>query len=638
MKKKYRILLFFICLTSNRVIAQTHIIDSLRNQFYQSQNRESKKSIALKICEQYYSLSADSLADYIKRGVAICEPNSEASLRFKSFYSFCFLKNTKTKEANLYLDSLLASAQKIQSDTLYFELHLHKAIALIRNNQYKEAIDSALKLLEVMEPKKDSVAIMKTYSTIGLANMELENEKEAILWFNKGLQYTSNENLLAQVSSLHLNISSCYRVIGKTDSALKYINQGLLNANKVENLTNVANALNIRGAIYSMQNKQKNALKDLEDALVIRKKIGDLHFIIGDLGQLANYYSYVGQHEKSISVALEGVELAKQSGNAYKLIYLKKILSSCYNNANKFKEAYKTALEVIALKDSLYEKNTANDIAELSTQYELQKKENIIIQQENNLIKSKYTNIGSLLALLLGSVIAWLLYRNYSHKQKLKLQEALAEEKLNSIHAVQFAEEKERKRIAADLHDNLGSYAAAITSNIRYLKDQSSAENEQLVSQLDENAQGIVTQLSDSIWILKNEHLPITKLADRFKSWAQRLIQNYPSVIYDYEEEITQDVELPPAKILNLFLILKECLTNSLKHSDCTLVKIKFISSNGIKISIEDNGKGFQTNLINRGNGIDNIKYRAKECGLHVKWKSLEPSGTQVTINGATTN
>ncbi len=289
---------------------------------------------------------------------------------------------------------------------------------------------------------------------------------------------------------------------------------------------------------------------------------------------------------------------------------------------------------IIFLKDSLHNKNSEGAIAEMVTKYELQKKENIIIQQDNKLIRNRYISIGSAIAVILASLIFWLIYRNYSHIQQRKMEQALAAEKISSIKAVQQAEEKERKRIAADLHDNLGSYAAAITSNIRYLKEEPLKDNEFIISQLDENAQGIVTQLSDSIWVLKNEQLPITKLADRFKAWTQRIIQNYPTVKYFYEEDITNDIELTPGKILNIFLILKECLNNSLKHSNCTEIRIYFVSNEKLHLRIEDNGKGFQSNMLNRGNGVENIKYRAKECDLHVSWQSLTPSGTRVVISG----
>ncbi len=631
------LLLQFVCLY--QVSAQTKILNQLKSEFEASQSKKEKGLIALKICEQFNSLSADSLSRYVQVGLANNTPNSHEYFRIQNFYTYTFLKNSKSKEANVYIDSLLEVGSHTQiKESIRLEILYNKIICLVRDNQYKLAIDSAINLLKASEKAGDTLSIMKSYSALGLANMELENEAEAVNWLRKGINFTRNENLLATVNSLFLNMASCYKVKEGYDTAMLFINQGLTYTKQLENLTNQANALNIRAGIYSKMNKKNEAQKDLEDALIIRQQVGDLHYTIADMGVLSFFYTYNNQALKGIDIAKQGIKLAEKAGNMYKLIYLKKGLANAYDGAKQYQKAYLTSTEIIGLKDSLYEANTEKAIADLEAKYELQKKENIIIQQENNLIRSQYATYISLILLGLGALLAWLIYRNYRHVQSRKMEKALAEEKINSLKAVQVAEEKERKRIAADLHDNLGSYAAAITSNIKYLKDKSSDDNMQLISQLDENAQGIVTQLSDSIWILKNEHLPITKLADRFKSWAQKLIQNYPHVSYNYQENITHDIELAPARILNLFLILKECLTNSLKHSDCSIINIQFNNTEFIHITIEDNGKGFQSNLINRGTGIDNIKHRAKECGLHVKWEVLEPNGTRVIIHEPTIN
>jgi signal transduction histidine kinase len=635
-KKYYALVLLIACLLSNELIAQTRIIDSLRSSFYGTSNVTNKQEAIIKLCENASSLPYDSILIYLNKAKEILPLSRSNYYHTQLIYADYLTKKGKTEFIIPYCDSLLNALMLIDQDgNVEREIIAYKVSALIMTSKHKDAISLALHLLSKSEQAKDTVTILRSYSLLGWAHMELENHIESVRWLKKGLAYITLEHR-ERIRSLYNNLASSLNNANQRDSAFYYIKLGLENARYTQNLTGIANALNIRAAMYLRENNVTAAGNDLEEALQIREKYGDIDLMVADMAQLSSFYASSHQYTKGIELANKGYQIAQTNGNLSKMIFCKLALAENYKSDKKISELCNTQEHIIALKDSLYKINSESEIADMTTKYELQNKENIIIQQENKLIRSRYTTYGSLILLFVGSIIGWLLYRNYRHRQQRKLEILLSEEKIQSLHAVQFAEEKER--IAADLHDNLGSYAAAITSNIRYLKDKSQTEHEQLIEQLDENAQGIVTQLSDSIWVLKNEHLPITKLADRFKSWAQRMIQNYPHVKYDYEEHITEDIEMPPAKILNLFLILKECLTNSLKHSDCNTIKINFQSDAHIKISIEDNGKGFQTNLINRGNGIDNIKHRAKECGLHIKWESLQPSGTRVSIDSTTTN
>ena len=125
-----------------------------------------------------------------------------------------------------------------------------------------------------------------------------------------------------------------------------------------------------------------------------------------------------------------------------------------------------TLTKIISLKDSVYAKNSALALAEMQTKYELQKKENTNIQLELNLTRKNYLLYGSILLSALAALSAFLIFKNYRRKQKMKMELALAEEKIQAEKGISEAEEKERKRIAADLHDNLGAYAASIASNL----------------------------------------------------------------------------------------------------------------------------------------------------------------------------
>ncbi len=109
-------------------------------------------------------------------------------------------------------------------------------------------------------------------------------------------------------------------------------------------------------------------------------------------------------------------------------------------------------------------------------------------------------------------------------------------------------------------------------------------------------------------------------------------MKNYPIIKYFISENINEDIALTPIKILHLFLMLKEALNNALKHSQCTELRICFqcTHSNEWQVSISDNGVGFNIDNPTEGNGIGNLKLRAKANNFKVLWNRIEPSGTEI--------
>jgi len=618
--------------------AQTHTIDSLRDKLMHTSIAEEKKNIVLAICQRSYSLSADSLLKYIEIGQPLCATHSRDFVRMRNYYCIYLSKLGKLQEGLALSDSLVQNAIDAKNiDRAGMDILSTRCAGLIRNGQNKEAIEQCFNILEYAEPLKDTIGLIGAYNLMGWANMELDQYRDAVKWFRKSLSFTDSQNLVEKGGVIFANIASCYNNINNPDSAFYFIDLALKYSRLGENLTSHANALNIRADMFINKKDFASAENDMKEALEVRKHLGDPMYLISDMAQLSSFYASIGQTEKGIELAQNGIAIARNSNNLTKLIYLYTALGENYKKANRMNE-YSASLEtIVQLKDSLYKNNSGDAIAEMAAKYELQKKENIIIRQKYDLNRSRYLSIGSAILFVLGLLLIWALYRYYRLKQKRKMETALAEQKLLSYKAVEQAEEKERKRIAADLHDNLGSYAAAITANVKYLKDRPGNTDESILSQLDGNAQNMVTQLGDTIWVLKNEQLPITKLADRFKSWMLRLMQNYPHIKYHYQENIIEDVEFTPSRILHIFLILKECVNNSVKHSDCTEIRIAFFSDNYWSVTIEDNGKGFEYNNVLIGSGISNIRNRAVECGWDVEWQKAFPTGTRVIICGSTT-
>jgi signal transduction histidine kinase len=145
----------------------------------------------------------------------------------------------------------------------------------------------------------------------------------------------------------------------------------------------------------------------------------------------------------------------------------------------------------------------------------------------------------------------------------------------------------------------------------------------------------MITQLNDSIWALNKKSVRLTGISDRFKVFVQKLEHAYPDINILFNEEIEQDRLLSPFQALHLFRIMQEALNNALRHSKCRTVNIHLLSNEKLlEVSIADDGIGMHNVNLN-GNGINNLKARAKESGWNAQWLNNPKAGTSVIISTA---
>jgi signal transduction histidine kinase len=370
----------------------------------------------------------------------------------------------------------------------------------------------------------------------------------------------------------------------------------------------------------------------------IRKLIGDPFYIVSDMAQLALFYANNGQPEKGIAISNEGIEIANQYKLDTKLFFLYGALAENYKASGNTAKYAEVLEKIIVIKDSVYTKNSAEALAEMQTKYDLEKKENLIIRQKLDITQKNYLFYGLLLFLFFAAVIAWIVFRGYKKNQKIKLHQIHEEEKRLTAQAVTAAEENERKRIAADLHDNMGAYAAAIIANIDDIIENKNNMNADTLLYLKNNAAEIMSSLRETIWTLSKEKISLTGITDRFKIYIQKIIPAYPSVKTEITENILNDISFSPLQALNIFRILQESFTNALKHSGATLISISFESNSNMHISIKDNGTGItNTDYMHNGNGIKNMKSRALESGLNLLIEKNERGGTIISLSSVNT-
>ena len=210
----------------------------------------------------------------------------------------------------------------------------------------------------------------------------------------------------------------------------------------------------------------------------------------------------------------------------------------------------------------------------------------------------------------------------------------LQKEKDSASLAVVKAGETERKRIAADLHDNLGAYAASIVSNLEFIEPLKNEQSATAMQELRHNSISIVSQLNDTIWVLNKDSLSMTSISDRIKVFIKRVQPSFPGVQLQVREDIGVDQLLAPSQAYQLFQIVQEAVNNALRHSACRQIDIFIRSNAGWLVEISDDGSGMPLLPVKKtegGNGVGNMKSRAAEAGWEIRWENLAV-GTKVSI------
>ena len=243
--------------------------------------------------------------------------------------------------------------------------------------------------------------------------------------------------------------------------------------------------------------------------------------------------------------------------------------------------------------------------------------------------------VGSMLAFALAFVV----YHNRSQRRifqhKMEGQQLLLQRTI-------LAQEEERRRIAKDLHDEIGSKL-----NVMFLHTQQ-LKKEGTTSQNYQRTLGDLTELInssiDTTRRISHDLLPPILEEFGLEEALKELSQAYTrtgSLKVDLHIEHGQVLDLDKSTELNLFRIIQELLSNSIKHGKANLVHIRLLPlENVLRILYEDNGKGFEREAIaqHKGLGIQNIESRLQIIDGRWSYDSAPGEGVVVKLEVAPKN
>lgn len=229
---------------------------------------------------------------------------------------------------------------------------------------------------------------------------------------------------------------------------------------------------------------------------------------------------------------------------------------------------------------------------------------------------------------VLATVLCSLFLLNYFQRKK-QLQKDKANQLILSV-------SKERERLSKDLHDHLGTSLVTMiaqTDNIENkLINNNLADALLKVKQLSDQSRESMNVLRETIWAVQEKSHTLTEFTLRVRTFLQRVMEAH-EMQWALECNGSLQKDLSAEQTLHLFRMIQEVTQNIIKHSKASKANY-FIEANlnTLKISITDDGNGFDTNAIYTSNGLKNLAARIKELNGEINITSAMQKGTSVIV------
>jgi signal transduction histidine kinase len=239
-----------------------------------------------------------------------------------------------------------------------------------------------------------------------------------------------------------------------------------------------------------------------------------------------------------------------------------------------------------------------------------------------------------LMALLLALTIVFI----YTYSKKRILNEVIKrnalelKHKTEMLHATLLAQEEERRTIARDLHDDIGSTLNIIYMNINKVLEANDNKAKETASA---SAAKLTTETIKTVRQLAHKLLP--PILEKFGLEAA-LKELFEELEAASDIHVNYEIELGNAKLdddqqLNIFRVTQELINNTLKHSQAKEIKFEITASNkGLYYSYQDDGVGYDSNKAKKGLGMQNIENRVEMLKGVLKIRTEKGKGFGVLI------
>ncbi|SCY58408.1 Signal transduction histidine kinase [Flavobacterium caeni] len=606
------------------------------------ENTKSTRNDLNTVAQLYYDLRQESKAIEVATKVV------ESSISVKDSLNIARGYNTLgnqfiDKGANDSAYYFFLKAEKLFSptrDSIYLaKNYIDKAFVQLYESDYSGCELSCIQALSFYKSSSYVQNQYNAFNLIGISSNELKNFDNALIYHRKALDFVNRYPEISQSkvhyrSSTYNNIGYVYQNLNNHREAIKNFNLGLAERNLLKDNPLVYAALTDNLAYSKFKLKEYQDLPRLFfEALKIREVNKLYSGVVASKLHLSEFYVAKSDSLSAQKMAYEAFLLAKKSRISGDLLGSLKQLSAVeQKNASLYSKEY------IRISDSIQneERKAKDKFARIAFETdEIISQKDKLAEQNRNLV---YFFIGTLLI----GVLLFVIRNQRAKNRELLLVQAQqkANEEIYSLmisqqRTIEESREKEKKRIAQELHDGvLGRLFGARLNldSLNKLADDDAIESRfnylNELKNIEQDIREISHDLNREKHALINNFLAIVNnLLEEQKS------SHSPGIEWTIDEKIKWD-NIDNALKINIFRILQESLQNINKYANAENIFVK-IGKNYEKMELEitDDGIGFDVSIKKKGIGLQNIESRVKESGGDLMIKSKKGKGTKIFID-----
>lgn len=588
-------------------------------------------------------------------------------------------------------DNVLNNAIDI-SRKLNYEYGLARSYGFLSEMLFYEMkLDSSRQMMEnafiLIDRKKDLPSEELKASLLlrmGALNQQQQETDSAIQYYLESANLYGKLGFPEKSIVAFYNISGIYRYLGDTAQALYYARQTRAIAVSSNDSIYLLRSLIVLGDAFVLSEKYDSVLWSASAGLAMEQRLkmpfayGKFHDLLGQyysnntlkydsaiyhfkialdtisffeipfdqaivLQHLGEIYLKKGDYISSINYSKKASDQARKLDLNHVLFYTLKNISRAYDAIDNYQESLKYLKDFLIVSDTLQNRNNRKAVMELEARYQTQKKEAQLAVQLKTIQKKTFTNyllaIG-LLAIACISILIIFLFRNKQKLQRQRINELETEKQLAATEAVLKGEAQERTRLAKDLHDGLGGMLSGIKYSFQTMKGNMimTPENQEAFERSMDMLDSSINEMRRVAHNMMPEALVKFGLDTALKDYCNDI--NKSGVLkVTYQSDGLQSAIIDQTTSITLYRIVQELVSNTIRHARATTAIVQLIlSEQGIALTVEDNGKGFDTTILQHTKGIgwSNIQSRVDFLKGRLDVKSSAEKGTSVLIEIST--